>query len=59
MNTGGKGSLREGRIAQMIAAGAALGNSRPLETRWHTTPNVTPESARGHSKEESVQFPVW
>jgi hypothetical protein len=25
----------------------------------HTTPNVTPESTRGHSNEESVQFPVW
>jgi hypothetical protein len=45
-------------FAQTCSAGAALGNSRPLGTRWHTTPNVTLDSARGHRKEESVQFPV-
>jgi len=56
-NTVGKRSLREARIAQMTAAPALhWGYSRPLETRWHTTPNVTPESARGQRKEESFNL---
>jgi hypothetical protein len=46
------------RLALDCGAVATLSNSRPLETRWHTTPIVTPESIGGHSKEESVQFPV-
>jgi hypothetical protein len=58
MNTGGKGSLHEGQIAQMTAAPVPH-RVIPVHLEHGGTQlqNVTPDSAR--SKEESVQFPAW
>jgi hypothetical protein len=60
MNTGGKGSLHEGQIAQMTAAPVPH-RVIPVHLEHGGTQlqNVTLDSARGHSKEESVQFSAW
>jgi hypothetical protein len=56
MNTGGKGSLREGRIADDCSAGAAQGNSRPPKHGGTQLQTSRPNLLVGIAKKSPLNF---